>query len=133
MGADERWMRQGRQEHGCFGTGTCGGDCAGGCEPGVPSTFCGRLDAVILGIIEASPRPAARRALAGMTGRTIETLHQAVLSWPGMGALGTATSPVRYLPTRTSDEATGLLRHSAGMAEWAHTPDGMREGSRMLA
>lgn len=133
MGANESWICQGRQEHGWFGTGTCDGDCAGGCESGVPGTFYGRLDAVVLSAIEASPRPAARRALAGMTGRTIKTLHQAMLCWLGMGTLGTAAFRERYLPTGTSDEAAGLLRHSVGMTEWARTSDEMREGSRMLA
>ena len=133
MGANESWIRQGRQEHGWFGTGTYGGDCAGGCEPGVPGTFYGRLGAVVLGAVEASPRPASRRALAGMTGRTIKTLHQAILSWPGMDTLGTATFRERCLPTCTSDEAVGLLRHSVGMTEWARIPDETREASRMLA
>ena len=133
MGANESWICQGRREHGWFGTETRGDDCAGGCEPGVLGTFYGRLDAVVLGAIETSPCPAARCALAGMTGRTIKTLHQAMLSWPGMGTLGTAAFRERYLPSGTSDEAGSLLRHSIGVTEWARAPDEMREGSRMLA
>ena len=114
MGANGSWTCQERREHGWFGTETCGGDCAGGCEPGVPGTFCGRLAAVVLGAVEAQPRPAARRALAGMTGRTIKTLHQAMLSWPGKGAeAARATTPGATRPGRAASAAMAFSPSSS--------------------
>jgi len=142
MAGQQGWECQGRQEHGQFGTGTCGDTLA---EPesgagstrtldkSAPAALDKRIEAVIYGAVGHLPRNDRGRYEAWLDRHGAGPLTASMRAWSAVPGLDREKFRQRYLSPAASDGVTDNLRAAAEGADAARTQGGLRDAGHFLA